>query len=377
MLAPQSLVTGKPWLWMALAMVAIAAASSIHYLATRTGQILVSVTGGAGVPLEHAAVFVDDEEQKTCANVPCLLGEQTVGSHTVKVTAKGFAASPHKPVRVRGSEQVIVRFVLDALPSLGLKVGGTQRGVLLFVDGQEVGELPQEVHGLGLGSHQVLVTGRDDSYRPMSRTVELEPGKLTDLGVIKLKVVRGLLNILPGPIAADRVTLLHGAERKDLPALPMTLTVPVDAQLAITASKKGYPNFFLPINFDDGEREQTYTILFAHEFREPGDQRAPGPMTAEQVQVTVARYSPSLKRACWANAFDARSANAGSVARVNVALTIAPSGSVINAVTGADPDGYRGLANCISARVRSWQFSPIDAPTTVNVPFVFIAADRP
>src|SRR3954464_11721954 len=117
MLAPQSppSVTGKPWLWMALAMAAIAAGSSIHYLATRTGQILVSVTGGAGVPLEHAAVFIDDEEQTTCANVPCLVAEQSVGSHTVKVLAKGFAASSHRVVEVRGSEQAIVRFVLDAL----------------------------------------------------------------------------------------------------------------------------------------------------------------------------------------------------------------------------------------------------------------------
>ena len=42
-------------------------------------------------------------------------------------------------------------------------------------------------------------------------------------------------------------------------------------------------------------------------------------------------------------------------------------------VVGGDPKGYRGLAQCISNRVRGWQFPPSGDTTTVNVPFVFAA----
>ena len=98
-----------------------------------------------------------------------------------------------------------------------------------------------------------------------------------------------------------------------------------------------------------------------------------GQLDGAQIQSTVARYTGSVKRACWQPALDTRDKDAPTTARVNVAITVLPSGSVSNAAVGGDPKGYRGLSQCISSRVRGWQFPPSGDSTTVNVPFVFAA----
>ncbi|HYP98457.1 MAG TPA: GYF domain-containing protein [Polyangiaceae bacterium] len=99
-----------------------------------------------------------------------------------------------------------------------------------------------------------------------------------------------------------------------------------------------------------------------------------GQLDGAQIQSTVSRYTGSVKRACWQPALDTRDKDAPTTARVNVAITVLPSGSVSSAVVnGGDPKGYRGLSQCISSRVRGWQFPPSGDTTTVNVPFVFAA----
>jgi hypothetical protein len=98
-----------------------------------------------------------------------------------------------------------------------------------------------------------------------------------------------------------------------------------------------------------------------------------GQLDGAQIQSTVARYTGSVKRACWQPALDTRDKDAPTTARVNVAITVLPSGSVQSAAVGGDPKGYRGLSQCISSRVRGWQFPPSGDTTTVNVPFVFAA----
>ncbi|HEY4156632.1 MAG TPA: GYF domain-containing protein [Polyangiaceae bacterium] len=98
-----------------------------------------------------------------------------------------------------------------------------------------------------------------------------------------------------------------------------------------------------------------------------------GQLDAGQIQQTVARYTGSVKRACWQPALDARDKDAPTTARVNVQITISPSGSVSGASAGSDPRGYRGLSQCISTKVRAWSFPPSGDSTTVNVPFVFAA----
>jgi hypothetical protein len=98
-----------------------------------------------------------------------------------------------------------------------------------------------------------------------------------------------------------------------------------------------------------------------------------GQLDAAQTQSTVARYTGSVKRSCWQPALDARDPNAPTSARVTMSITVGGTGSVQNVTSSGDPRGYPGLANCIAARVRVWQFPATGGTTTVNVPFVFAA----
>lgn len=95
------------------------------------------------------------------------------------------------------------------------------------------------------------------------------------------------------------------------------------------------------------------------------------PLDSGEIQKTVGKYTGSVKRSCWQPALDARSKDAPTSARVNVAIVVSPSGSVQSVSTSGDPKGYPGLAGCIAARVKSWQFPASSGSTTVNVPFVF------
>jgi hypothetical protein len=92
-----------------------------------------------------------------------------------------------------------------------------------------------------------------------------------------------------------------------------------------------------------------------------------------QLQSTVARYTAGVKRSCWQPALETRDREAPNSARVNVTITIAPSGSVQDVSTSGDPRGYPGLSSCIAGRVRGWQFPVSSSSTTLNVPFVFAA----
>jgi predicted Zn finger-like uncharacterized protein len=97
------------------------------------------------------------------------------------------------------------------------------------------------------------------------------------------------------------------------------------------------------------------------------------PLDSSQIQSTVTKYRTSVKRGCWQPALDSRDKDAPSSARVSVSITVAGNGSVTNASTSGDPRGYRGLASCISTKVRGWRFPVSSGTTTVNVPFVFAA----
>jgi len=95
-----------------------------------------------------------------------------------------------------------------------------------------------------------------------------------------------------------------------------------------------------------------------------------GQLDPTQIQSTVSRYTGSVRRACWQPAVDHREPGAPPSAKVNVRITVSPSGSVQSTDSG-DPKGYPGLASCITSRVRGWQFPSARDTTIVNVPFVF------
>jgi hypothetical protein len=90
------------------------------------------------------------------------------------------------------------------------------------------------------------------------------------------------------------------------------------------------------------------------------------------VQRTIRGNSPEVRDDCWQRAVNARSSAAPSSARVNVTITVAPSGDVRSVDSSGVPAAYPQLSRCIEAKVSAWKFPSARAETVVNVPFVFV-----
>ena len=101
------------------------------------------------------------------------------------------------------------------------------------------------------------------------------------------------------------------------------------------------------------------------------DPWAKSKLSASEVQRVVAARSPEVRQRCWQPALSRREPGAPDSARVTLTLVIAPDGSVKNASSGSSTTGYPGLASCVVAHARRWQFPKADSSTTLNVPFVF------
>ncbi len=106
-----------------------------------------------------------------------------------------------------------------------------------------------------------------------------------------------------------------------------------------------------------------------------GPNDAPGPgggaaggagtgLDGNAVQKVVRDRQQGVKRKCW----DTGSNDQKTSANVQVVVTVAPNGSVTNAVaTGDEP-----IASCIGREVKTWTFPAPGSTTTVNIPFHFV-----
>ena len=101
-----------------------------------------------------------------------------------------------------------------------------------------------------------------------------------------------------------------------------------------------------------------------------GPSSGTGQLTQGEIEGVVTRNKPGITRRCWGPAYDARDANAPKSAKVNVSLTIGPSGSVQSS-SASGGDHFPGLASCVGGAVKGWQFKPSDGTTPVNIPFSF------
>jgi serine/threonine-protein kinase len=142
-------------------------------------------------------------------------------------------------------------------------------GLKLWVDGQEVGELPATAKNLGAGSHDVRVAG-NDRYEPWQEKVTLDDGETKTIGPLKLQVLKGLATFKAGPGADGARVLLDG---RLVPELPATIEVPAGKQLTLVASKPGFSGYKRMVSFDDGVAEKTFEITMA----EGSETQAPVP----------------------------------------------------------------------------------------------------
>jgi hypothetical protein len=236
---------------------------SAYLFTRRPGSVQVDVRDAAGSSVPRAEVYVDGRQ--VCNATPCLVNDLEVGRHSVRVIVPGSAAIEPKTIDVDPGATANVSFNLEP-PQTTLVVAGSQAGVRVMVDGVDKGPLPVKLAGLTPGRRELKLFG--DRYKPVERTVELEPGKTLDLGEIKLAVAKGRLSLA---VKGEGVTITlvpEGGGRGKALDPPFTTPIEIDTATGtwkVVAKKADNPDFTQLVDFSDGVAEKTITVDFARQ----------------------------------------------------------------------------------------------------------------
>jgi serine/threonine-protein kinase len=249
----------------------IAAAAVLFFFWPRSGSLVVTVSGPGNKPLDAVEILMNGE--KKCASSPCTVEGLKPDTYYVRASAAGYQPMADIAVVVGTGSKAVQNLTLVRATGTGIKVIGEGTGLKLYVDGREVGPLPQEIKDMEPGEHVVRVAG-SDRFEAFEKRINVEPEQMQTIGPLKLRVVKGLATIQPGANAdGARVILISGSDRRTLPKLPITLDIPTTQPHTIVATKRGFDTFKMPIRFDDGQVEKTFEISLG----QPGGEVAPPP----------------------------------------------------------------------------------------------------
>lgn len=258
--APYGRRGGRGVVYAIVGGVALAAIVAVVALMPRQGSLVVTVAGPGNKSVADLEVIVDGK--KVCSTSPCQVKELGSGTHLVKISAPGYQSTADQAVKVASGDEAVLNVALTRSNSSGLNVHAEGSGLKLFVDGKEIGPLPQNLSDLAPGDHQVRIEG-GDRYQPFEQSVSVSADQLRTLEP-KLKVKKGLATIKVGSNAEGaRVVLVSGSERRPVPQLPLAVEVPVDKEYSIVATKRGYQDFEQRLEFEDGKAERTFVIDMA------------------------------------------------------------------------------------------------------------------
>jgi serine/threonine protein kinase len=150
-----------------------------------------------------------------------------------------------------------------------LVASGEGADLLLSVDGDSIGSLPREVHGLAPGEHSITISA-GPRYLPYEARLTLEPGQIADLGPVRLEVAKGLATIVAGEGATGaKIVLKLGSRELPLPPLPVTLEVNTSEPHTLLARRKGYDSYEEPLTFEAGQAERTFSVSLEKAANEP------------------------------------------------------------------------------------------------------------
>ena len=240
----------------------LAAGVLFVFTGPKTGRLVVNVTDARGGPIDHLEVFLDGK--KTCDTAPCYVDPVSTGVHEVKVLAEGYDAPGPRGATIESRKDATVSFTLIGSPphgGTGVKIAGTQPGVKLYIDGNEIGPLPQDVRTLTAGDHKVHLAG-SDRYAPVDLPLTVTKDQMQDLGTQTLKVVRGKATIISAT-PGSKLYIVSGTDRRELPAWPISVDIDTSKQWWLEAVKPGFDDYHQAISFDDGQAEKTFSIDLA------------------------------------------------------------------------------------------------------------------
>jgi serine/threonine-protein kinase len=150
-------------------------------------------------------------------------------------------------------------------PATRLKIAGSQPGVQVFIDGAHRGSLPLDLKDIAPGTYRIRLEA-GERYKTLEMPIEIRPGESTNLGEIRLKVVKGLVTfdlVTPGArvmlvkTGASGVNQWRAIETWNKPSAKVDLEGEGWKVLAI---KGGYRDFLREISFEDGLAEKTIRI---------------------------------------------------------------------------------------------------------------------
>ena len=266
------------------------ACAVVYFAWPKKGELIVNVFGPGGVAVSDLEILVDGEP--SCTSSPCTVPLK-VGKHSLRLVAKGYQPPVERyvQVRVRDNEPVDIELVpLGATTAgtagvdggAGVDVPALGKGLRLKVDGSDRGELPVSINDLGVGTHDVEISG-SDRYEPYRETITLESGQIQRLEP-NLRVAKGLAKIELGRNARGaRVRLECPKEGSSLLSPPTSVDV-ADEGCMLRATRAGYQDFATKVSFEPGEAEKTFTIALeaavgTHAAQPPGPtpDRPPAP----------------------------------------------------------------------------------------------------
>src|SRR5690606_27498246 len=128
----------------ALLVVGLVAAAVLLFRPPGTGKLVVTVAGPGNRAIDSLQVFVDGA--KKCEASPCILKDVEAGTHMVRVVASGYQETADQAIKVPGGDEALLKIDLAvASGGTGVKVTAEGAGLKLYVDGKEIGPLPQEI----------------------------------------------------------------------------------------------------------------------------------------------------------------------------------------------------------------------------------------
>ncbi len=280
--------------WALAVLGALVVALLAWFMLPKKGALTVTVAGGPGNK-ELSAVEVLLDGKLRCKSSPCEIPSLKAGTHYVEVRAAGYQATAKSAVAIQ-SGQTAVHNVQLIRAGTGIKVFGEGSGLTLLVDGKEYGPLPQELREMEPQEHVIQVTG-GPRYEPFQQRIVVDPDRMTPIGPIRLKVLKGLATIRAGDNAENaEVTLKVGDSRRVLPPLPVRLEVETDRPHVLLARKKGFAPFEQPIVFEDGQAEKTIEINLSERVADEAARRrraaeGDAPEAAQPVAPATARLN--------------------------------------------------------------------------------------
>jgi serine/threonine-protein kinase len=280
-------------LYVVAAIATVVAAALLIVFWPRAGSLVITVSGPGNKPLDSVEILVNGE--KKCASSPCTIEGLKPDTYYVRAHAAGYQAMADIAVVVNAGNKAVQNLTLVRALGTGIKVLGEGTGLKLYVDGREVGPLPQEIKDMEPGEHVIKVAG-SERFEPFEKHVTVEPEQMQTIGPLKLRVLKGLATIQPGPGAdGARVILISGSDRRTLPKLPITLDIPTNQPHTLVATKRGYDQFKLPLKFDDGEVEKTFEITLNETGSAPSAASAPVASHSGSSSISAAAAAAAMR----------------------------------------------------------------------------------